>query len=101
MANFGFRRLSVVAPYEAHWREAKSAVGAPELLEEANEARSLAGAIADCTLVLGTASVARRKPDQRVVQLPDLAPIIQREMERGGRVALVFGSEKRGLTGDD
>ena len=28
MANFGFARLAVVAPYEAHWREAKSAVGA-------------------------------------------------------------------------
>jgi hypothetical protein len=27
MANFGFRRLTVVSPFEEHWREAKSAVG--------------------------------------------------------------------------
>jgi len=32
MANFGFDQLTVVAPYAPHWREARSAVGAPELL---------------------------------------------------------------------
>ena len=101
MANFGFSRLTVVDPYEPHWREAKSAVGAPDLLQTAHEAPSLTAAIAGCTLAIGTASLARRKPDQRVVPLPQLAPIIQTEFERGGCVALVFGSEKRGLTGDD
>jgi tRNA/rRNA methyltransferase len=35
------------------------------------------------------------------VALPDLVPIIDREIARGGRIALVFGSEKRGLTRDD
>ena len=35
MANFGFTRLAVVAPYEPHWREAKSAVGAEDLLQNA------------------------------------------------------------------
>ena len=38
MANFGFSRLSVVVPYAPHWREARSAVGAPELLAAANKA---------------------------------------------------------------
>ena len=32
MANFGFARLKVVAPYEPHWQEARSAVGAEALL---------------------------------------------------------------------
>jgi len=32
IANFGFRRLAVAAPYEEHWREAKSAVQAEDLL---------------------------------------------------------------------
>ena len=27
MANFGLERLAVVAPFEAHWREARSAAG--------------------------------------------------------------------------
>ena len=101
MANFGFRRLAVAAPYAQHWREAKSAVGAPELLEDAREAGSLAEAVAESTLVVGTGSLERRKPEQPVVPLSDLAPLVRLEIARGGRVALVFGSEKRGLTRED
>ncbi len=101
MANFGFRRLAVVAPYEAHWREAKSAVGASDLLLNAKKEESLADAVADCTLVVGTGSLDHRKPEQPVIPLPELAPLIQKELARGGHIALVFGSEKRGLTRDD
>jgi tRNA/rRNA methyltransferase len=36
-----------------------------------------------------------------VVRLPDLAPLVRQEMERGGRVGLVFGPEKHGLTRED
>ena len=101
MANFGFDRLTVVAPYEAHWREARSAVGAPELLQGAKESPTLAEAVAGCTLVIGTGTLTRRKPEQRVVALPDLAPLVQEELARGGRIALVFGPEKHGLTRED
>jgi TrmH family RNA methyltransferase len=98
MANFGFTQLSVVAPYEPHWREARSAVGADALLQNAKGTESLAEAVANCTLVIGTATLDHRRPEQRVVPLPALPPIIQRELNRGGRVALVFGPEKHGLT---
>jgi tRNA/rRNA methyltransferase len=101
MENFGFRRLSVVAPYAPHWREARSAVGAPELLRNAMEFATLAEAVAGCTLVIGTGTLTRRKPEQRVVQLPDLPPLVQEELARGGRIALVFGPEKHGLTRED
>jgi len=101
MANFGFSQLSVVAPYEPHWREARSAVGAETLLRNARIAKCLADAIPDCSLVLGTAALAHRKPEQPVVLLPALAPVVQAELIRGGRTALVFGPEKRGLTSDD
>src|SRR5665213_4548944 len=57
MANFGFSRLAVVAPYEEHWREARSAVGAPELLQNAKETESLAEAVSNCTLVVGTGTL--------------------------------------------
>jgi TrmH family RNA methyltransferase len=100
MANFGFSRLTVVAPYQPHWREAKSAVGAEDLLSIARKTETLADAVADCSLVLGTATLTRRKPEQPVVPLPLLAPFI-REKEKNGRVALVFGPEKRGLTRED
>jgi len=101
MANFGFSHLSVVAPYEAHWREAQSAVGAENLLQNAKRTESLEEAIADCALVIGTGTVARRKAEQSVVPLPELGGRIGDELARGGRIALIFGSEKRGLTRDD
>jgi len=101
MANFGFTRLRVVAPFEAHWREARSAVGAPELLRNAQECATLVEAVAPGTLVVGTGTRTHRKPEQPVVLLPTLAPRVAEELARGGRVAVVFGAEKRGLTRED
>lgn len=101
MANFGFEHLTVAAPYAPHWREAKSAVGAPGLLERARETRSLAEAVADCTFVAGTGTLNHRKPEQPVIPLPQLASMVEAELARGGRVALVLGPEKHGLTRED
>jgi tRNA/rRNA methyltransferase len=101
MANFGFTQLAVVAPYAPNWREARSAVGAPELLQSAQQTATLAEALADCTLVVGTGTQAHRRPEQPVADLPRLAPLVRRHLDRGGRVALVFGPEKRGLTRED
>jgi tRNA C32,U32 (ribose-2'-O)-methylase TrmJ len=101
MANFGFAHLTVVAPYAPHWHEARSAVGAPEILQNAKTAESLAEAVAGCNLVVGTGTLTHRKPEQKLVPLPALAPLIQAELARGGRVALVFGPEKHGLTRED
>ena len=101
MTNFGFSRLTVARPYAPHWREARSAVGAPELLSAATETATLAEAVAGCTLVAGTGTLTYRKPEQPVVSLPCLTPLVEREMGRGGRVALVFGPEKHGLTRED
>ena len=101
MANFGFARLTVVAPYAPHWREAKSAVGAPEILTNATVADSLADAVRHSTLTAGTGTLAYRKPEQRVVPLPSLPSLVREELERGGQIALVFGPEKHGLTRED
>ncbi len=101
MANFGFSHLTVAAAYAPHWREAKSAVGAPEVLQNARECLTLAEAVATCTLVAGTGTLARRKPEQPVISLPALGPVLERELARGGRAAVVFGPEKHGLTRDD
>ena len=98
MANFGFIHMRVVAPYEPHWREARSAVGAPQLLANAQESNSLAESIRDCTLVLGTGTLTHRKPEQPAVSLDQLAPLVTESLLRGERVALIFGPEKHGLT---
>jgi TrmH family RNA methyltransferase len=108
MANFGFRRLSIVAPFAINWMEAKSAVGAPDLLREAKVYETLGEAVAHCTLVLGTGSLDRRRPVQAVLELPEAAAQLRQALSPddetnpdGNRVALVFGSEKHGLTSDD
>jgi tRNA/rRNA methyltransferase len=101
MANFGFEQLTLVAPYAPHWREARSAVGAPEVLQNAKEFPTLAEAVAGYTLVAGTGTLIHRKPEQKVAPLPATAPLVLAELRRGGRVALVFGPEKHGLTRED
>ena len=123
MANFGFSRLSIVAPFAQNWMEAKSAVGAPDLLRDAKVYETLAEAVAHCTLVLGTGSLDRRRPVQAILGLPQAAAQVRRALaihsegapgldfetwdssspheQSRARVALVFGSEKHGLTSDD
>jgi tRNA/rRNA methyltransferase len=101
MANFGFIRMRVVSPYQPHWREARSAIGAPELLRDAEETTSLADAVHDCSLVLGTGTLTYRKPEQPVVRLDEIAPLMNEALNRSERIALVFGPEKHGLTRED
>jgi tRNA/rRNA methyltransferase len=101
MSNLGFLRLRVVNPYEASFREARSAVGAAPLLAKAEQYSSLAEALADCSLVVGTTAVSNRELNHPLRLLKDAAPVIRKRLQAGGRVALLFGSEKRGLSNHD
>ena len=100
MSNFGWSQLRVVNPYELAFREARSAVGAATLLRGAQEFSSLAAAVADCTLVVGTTAARDRKLDHPIRQLQQGAALMRRKA-RAGKIALLFGSEKRGLSNDD
>jgi TrmH family RNA methyltransferase len=100
MGNFGFAHLRVVNPYEPSYREARSAVGAVELLAQAQEFSFTADAIADCTLVVGTTAGTRRELQQPMYRLEQGARLIKQRLRRS-KVALLFGSEKRGLSNDD
>jgi TrmH family RNA methyltransferase len=99
MSNFGFRHLRVVNPYEAAFREARSAVGASALLKSASEYTSLAEAVADCALVVGTTTARHRELQHPLRGLEEGARLIRKLAS--GRVALLFGSEKRGLSNHD
>ncbi|HEX3156322.1 MAG TPA: TrmH family RNA methyltransferase [Candidatus Angelobacter sp.] len=101
MSNLGFMHLRVVNPYEASFREARSAVGAAPLLPRAEQYSSVAEAVADCSLVIGTTAGANRELNHPLRRLQDAAPVIRKRLKAGGRVALLFGSEKRGLSNDD
>ena len=100
MSNFGFFRLRVVNPHEAAFREARSAVGASAVLEGAEEYRSVAEAVADCTLVVGTTSGYHRELQHSLHRLEEGAQLIRSRLP-SSNVALMFGSEKRGLSNED
>jgi TrmH family RNA methyltransferase len=101
LSNFGFRRLRVVNPYELAFRDARSAVGAADLLAEAEEFATVAEAIADCGLVVGTTAVHRRVLKHPLRRLDEDGGRLIREQLSSGRVALLFGSEKVGLSSAD
>jgi tRNA/rRNA methyltransferase len=99
MANFGFPRLRVVKPYDVAFREARSAVGAAPLLQSAEECADVAEAVADCRLVVGTTSVGHRELRHTIRRLEYGARLLRRGLAQAP-VALLFGSEKFGLTNE-
>ena len=100
MSNFGFMNMRVVNPYKVAFREAKSAVGASELLAKAEEFESVGEAVADCTLVVGTTAVGKRELQHPLRALEAGARAMRRRMG-ASNVALLFGSEKIGLTNEE
>lgn len=98
MANFGSSELRVVNPYEAAFREAVSAVGGASVLQAARSFDGLGEALADCTLVIGTTANQKREV---TLPLDRLEAGMERVRLHQGKVALVFGSEKFGLSNDD
>jgi tRNA/rRNA methyltransferase len=100
MSNFGFGHLRVVSPYDAAFREARSAVGASALLSNAEEYKSVAEAVADCTLVVGTTAVGQRALQHPLRRLEQGARLIRKQLG-SSRVALLFGSERVGLSNQD
>lgn len=101
MSNFAAHRLRLVNVFDPGFREAKSAVGASDLLAKAEEFKTVADAVADCTLVVGTTAVRNRVLQQPVKHLDEPAGTVVREQLKTGRVALLFGSEKTGLSSKD
>ena len=90
--------IAVVAPFVPTWNEVVSAVNAEDVLVNARVFASLAEAVADCTFVVGTADRTRIAGKHRMYTPRDLGAELT---ETGHRLALVFGSEKHGLTNDD
>jgi len=99
MSNFGFSQLRLVNPYSVAFHEARSAVGASAVLAKAREYSTVTEAVADCSLVVGTSAGRNRQLEHEMLSLPDAPPRIRAEVASG--VAMLFGSEKRGLSNND
>jgi TrmH family RNA methyltransferase len=101
MSNFGVRQLRLVNPYAVAFREARSAVGALDLLKKAHEYKNVAEAVSDSALVVGTTAVRNRALHHPVRRLNAETGNLIHQKLGSGKVALLFGSEKIGLTNDD
>jgi tRNA/rRNA methyltransferase len=101
MSNFGVRRLRLVNPYTVAFRGARSAVGASHLLRDAEEFTTVADAVADCSLVVGTTAVRNRALQHPLRALGGPSGAVIRKQLRTARVALLFGSERTGLSNED
>ena len=98
MANFGLRRLRLVAPREDPLspRARAAASGADQILEQALQYPSLKAAIADCQWVFATTA---REHDQAkgVISPQAAADDMVRHIAARETVAVIFGRERNGL----
>jgi len=73
------------------------------VLESAAEYPTVAEAIADCTLVVGTTALGPRRREHPIHTLAEACPKVHGELKAAteARVALLFGSEKTGLSNEE
>ena len=100
LANFGCSSLRLVNPYDPAFREAVSAVGGAAVLQAARVFTTVAEAVADCSLVVGTTAIGNRELQHPIERLESGASRIRAEAARSP-VALLFGSEKFGLDNEE
>jgi tRNA/rRNA methyltransferase len=97
MANFGFSDLRLANAYRVASEEARSGPNADSVLAAARDYATLADAVADAALVIGTTSATKRDVRLPIISLTDIAEAFA----AASPVALVFGSEKFGLSNED
>jgi TrmH family RNA methyltransferase len=108
MRDFGFAHLRVVNEFTPPFEAARSAVDASEVMAAAQMYASVADAAADCTLVIGTTAVGERNLEHELLELSAAGERIESALsaaaageEDSARVALLFGSEKTGLSNEE
>jgi TrmH family RNA methyltransferase len=101
MHDFGFTRLRIVNDFPVPFEAARSAVDASAVLARAESFATVADAVADSRLVVGTTAVGKRDVTHPVLTLAQAAPKIRAAVSGDAPVALLFGSEKTGLSNDE
>jgi tRNA/rRNA methyltransferase len=101
--DLGFSHLRIVNEFPVPFQAAKSAVDASSVLTAALEFSTVAEAVADCTHVIGTTAVGERVLEHPLQILPEAAESIAIRLAQhpGEKIALLFGSEKTGLSNDE
>ena len=103
MHDFGFSDLRIVNDFSMPLEGARSAVDASTVLHAASAHSSVAEAVADCTLVIGTTAVGERDLNHPLLALDEAPPKVHDALasNSGRKIALLFGSEKTGLSNDE
>ncbi|MFO7608497.1 MAG: RNA methyltransferase [Candidatus Krumholzibacteriia bacterium] len=101
MKTMGLRHLRLIAPLNPKGRGARAlAHGAEDILEAAAVVETLAEAVADCTVVTGTTARPRQLRKHALLTPAELGDHMA-DHAREGKVALLFGTERTGLTNDE
>lgn len=102
MYGFGFSDLRVVSEYPVPLAEARSAVDASDVIAAAQEFSSIAKAVAGCNLVIGTTAGGKRVLEHPLYTVAEGCRLARAHLAAAGnRVALLFGSEKTGLSREE
>jgi TrmH family RNA methyltransferase len=103
MYGFGFGDLRVVSAYPVALEEARSAVDASAVLAQTREFARVAEAVADCNLVIGTTAAGKRVQEHPLYSLAEGGGLVRGQLflSEGNRVAVLFGSEKTGLSREE
>lgn len=103
MHGFGFADLRVVSKYPVPLEEARSAIDASEVLASARVFAGVAESVADCNLVIGTTAGGKRLLEHALYPLAEGGALALGHLAsaESNRVALLFGSEKTGLSRDE
>src|SRR5579883_1498887 len=99
MKNMGLARLVLVSPRQFPHSEAIArASGADDVLESARVVTTVSEALAGCGFIVATTS----RPRDQYFRVADVRDAAQRMLSeaRRGPVAVLFGSERAGLTNE-
>lgn len=100
MSNFGFTDLRLVNPYDLAFKEARSAVRSHYILEQAQVVTTIQQATTGCTHAIGTTALGNRDLHVPLIRLERAARLMRGQLKTSS-VALLFGSEKFGLSNED
>ncbi len=101
MKTMGLKHLRLISPLNPKGRSAYSlAHGSEDILDNAVIVDDLMDAIGDCTTVCGTTARPRQLRKDALLPPDDLAEVIV-DHSRTGKVALMFGTERTGMTNDE
>jgi len=101
MKTMGLKHLRLISPLNPKGRTARAlAHGSEDILDNALVVDDLMDAISDCTVVVGTTARMRQLRKKSHLEPESAAEHIV-DHSRGGKVGILFGTERSGLTNDE